>query len=472
MRKASTFFLLLSIGVLTLSACQPGATNMTPRNTKPSPTSSPAPTFTPIPVSPTSPPPTREKPAKGYWKDFYTPDFSAVHQPLDTVPNEFRIFGNLPITPPEEDLPGGLKKFLGRWEGLEYTIFGETGTRVVLLINGISPTEGTAYLWAGTDLQYPFYVKEIHFRVVPGEQPAIEWQGDLTGPPEGRGILGAISIGYDPETDQLVGSVRIPPSQEVIRTIQFAHGDTYHYFRDYASYLESQRITFHEFTAAAQRRVGRGYTLYLPEGYETDLRQDWPLIVFLIGTGERGQSLSLLTKHGPLRTILNGQALPFIIASPMLEVSTRFRSFPEDYLDKLMEDILSKYRVDPGRIYLTGLSMGGEATYRYALYRPDLFAALAPLAAFDPKYLPGSTLEGFKPFTLPWERIAEIPVWAMHGSADPIVPLSAAQQTVDALKDAGGQVQFTVVDGGGHNIWTDFYNDLSFYDWLLKHKKQ
>jgi predicted peptidase len=195
------------------------------------------------------------------------------------------------------------------------------------------------------------------------------------------------------------------------------------------------------------------------------------LIVFLIGTGERGHSLSLLTKHGPLRTVLDGQPLPFIIVSPMLEVSPDFRSFPEAYLDKLMNEILADYRVDPQRIYLTGLSMGGEATYRYALHRPELFAALAPLAAFDPKYLPGSTLEGFKPFTQPWNRIAEIPVWAVHGSADPVVPLFAAQQTVDALSSAGGQVRFTVIDGGGHNIWTDFYSDQAFYDWLLAQSK-
>jgi hypothetical protein len=177
--------------------------------------------------------PTSVKSIEGYWKDFYIPDFLAVHQPLDNIPNEFRIFGNLPITPQAEDLPRGLDKFLGRWEGIEYGPYGETGTRVVLLISAISSQGGIAYLWAGTDLQYPFYVKEIHFQTISGEIPTIQWQGDLTGPLEGRGVLGALSIQYDRATDHLVGSVRIPPSQDVIRTIQFVHGDTYHYFRDY-----------------------------------------------------------------------------------------------------------------------------------------------------------------------------------------------------------------------------------------------
>ena len=137
----------------------------------------------------------------------------------------------------------------------------------------------------------------------------------------------------------------------------------------------------------------------------------------------------------------------------------------------MLKEILSEYRVDSQRIYLTGLSMGGEATYRYALHRPELFAALAPLAGFDPKYLPGATLEGFKPFTLPWKRIKAIPVWAVHGAEDPIVTLSAAQKTVDAIRSAGGQVQFTVVEGGGHNIWTEIYSDPAFYMWLLDHSR-
>ena len=194
--------------------------------------------------------------------------------------------------------------------------------------------------------------------------------------------MGLISFSYDPVNDRLLGNIRIPPSEQVARSVELHRGQALHYFRDYARYLQSRHITFHEYKTVTQQRVGRGYAIYLPDNYEIDVQKTWPLIVFLIGTGERGHSLSLLTKHGPLRVVLNGQPLPFIIVSPMLEVSTEFRSFPESYLDNLLQEILSEYRVDSQRVYLTGLSMGGEATYRYALHRPDLFAALAPLAGF------------------------------------------------------------------------------------------
>jgi len=449
---------------------------MTTRNIEPATTSRPPPTQAPILPSPTfqsiAPALTTENPTEASWKDFYTPDFAAVHQPMDSENNEFLIFGNLDVSPPTENTSEALAAFLGRWEGVEIGPYGDTGTQLVMLVSQITPQDGIAYLWAGTDLQYPFFIKEIQFRVIPGDSPIIEWRADLTGHPEGKGVVGLITFSYDPVSDRLLGNIRVPPSEQVARSVELHRGQARHYFRDYPRYLQSRRIIFNEYEAVAQQRVGRGYALYLPQGYEVEPQKTWPLIVFLIGTGERGHSLSLLTKHGPLRVVLNGQPLPFIIVSPMLEVLPEFRSFPESYLDDLLKGILSEYRVDSQRVYLTGISMGGEATYRYALHRPDLFAALAPLAGFDPKYLPGATLEGFKPFTLPWERIKAIPVWAVHGTEDPIVPLSAAQKTMDAIKSAGGQVQFTVIEAGGHNIWTDFYSDPAFYEWLLDNSRQ
>lgn len=107
---------------------------------------------------------------------------------------------------------------------------------------------------------------------------------------------------------------------------------------------------------------------------------------------------------------------------------------------------------------MTGLSMGGEATYRYALHQPDMFAAIAPLAA----YL--SSPPSMDP-------IKDLPVWAIHGADDFVVPLTLAQQPVEALKQAGGDIRFTIMEGHDHDVWTDTYSDPQFYDWLLEHQK-
>ena len=138
-------------------------------------------------------------------------------------------------------------------------------------------------------------------------------------------------------------------------------------------------------------------------------------------------------------------------------------------MDGVLAEIQADYRVDPKRIYVTGLSMGGEATYRFAVHQPETFAAIAPLAAFDPKYLRNAF--GIKPFALPMERIKDLPVWAIHGADDIVVPLAAAQNTVDDLKEAGGNVRFTVLESHDHDVWTDTYSDPEFYDWLLQHQR-
>jgi len=64
-----------------------------------------------------------------------------------------------------------------------------------------------------------------------------------------------------------------------------------------------------------------------------------------------------------------------------------------------------------------------------------------------------------------------LPVWAIHGADDEIIPLTYGQQPADALKKLGGNIQFTVLAGHDHDTWTDTYSDSAFYDWLLQHQK-
>ena len=392
-----------------------------------------------------------------------------AHAPVGEDENTFLIFGGLPVSPPEPGLAPELAAFLGRWEGLSDGARDPGAYAAVLVVQEIGPRGGVAYLWAGEDFQYPYFAKKIRFRVVPGRIPAIEWVGSLSGAPGGASMQGVFRFIYDRSKDALVGRLETRPASPAPITLELGRGRSAVYYPDFDRFLASKRITFHPYQDPELAQFGRGYMVYLPEGYEDQPDKRWPLLVFLIGTGERGDSTYRFVKHGPLRQVREGKLLPFIIASPMLYVSPKFRSYPEEYLDGVMEPVLNGYRVDPSQVYLTGISMGGEATYRYALHQPELFAAIAPLAAFDARYLPRSVQEGFHPFEQPMERIRNIPVWAIHGSEDPVVPLSAAKRTADALVKAGGDVRFTVLDGYSHDVWTDTYADPGFYEWLLAH---
>jgi predicted esterase len=385
--------------------------------------------------------------------------------------NEHLIFGNIPVSPPAKDLPPELAVFLGRWEGYDYSPPAKKDNKGVLVVQEITPQGGKAFLWAGSILQFPFWVKEIQFRVVPGATPSIEWEGDLRGAPDGAAGMGTFAFSYVAGQDSLRGGIKFPPDDTIARPIEFSRSRSFYVYRDYGQYSVSKRIYTKEFQSPELKQYGWGYLVYLPEGYEAQPERTWPLIFFLCGSGERGDNAFLFAKHGPLRTVREQGPLPFLIVAPMLHESEAFRSFPEAYLDGVLDQVLAEYRVDPKRIYLTGLSMGGEATYRFALHRPETFAAIAPIAAFDARYLPGAVEEGFQPFALPMERIKDLPVWAIHGADDPVVPLLAAQRTVDALREAGGNVRLTVLEDHDHDSWTDTYFDPAFYEWLLQHQK-
>lgn len=109
--------------------------------------------------------------------------------------------------------------------------------------------------------------------------------------------------------------------------------------------------------------------------------------------------------------------------------------------------------IDDARIYLTGLSMGGNGTLHWAYEYPENFAALLPLCGH---------------YKTKWaSSIAHIPIWMFHGDLDQISPLAESQDMFDALVKEGGDPKFTLYEGFEHNIWDTTYADPAFYDWMF-----
>jgi len=386
--------------------------------------------------------------------DFEITNFSQVHVPVAGDENEHLIFGNVPISPPPETLAPELATFLGRWEGYDYGTAVAKDIKVVFAIQEISDQGGKGVMWIGTNLQYPADVKEFQFKVVPGDPPAIEWTAQW---PEHPDINATLTFLYNPDTDHLEGKLKYPYTDNpASKRIELARDQTFYVYKDYEKYLADKRIYPRTFDNDDMQRFGPGYLLYLPEGYENSPEQSWPLLFFLHGSGDRGNNIQLLAKASPFMMVRENAALPFVIVAPLLKQGT----FPIEYMDGVLDEARSTYRIDPKRIYLTGLSLGGEATYRFAIHQPDTFAAVAPLAA----WLDASQVSSL-------ERIKHLPVWAIHGIDDIIVPLAAARIPVDNLRDIGGNIQFSVLEDHDHDVWTDTYSDSEFYEWLLEHQK-
>ncbi len=209
----------------------------------------------------------------------------------------------------------------------------------------------------------------------------------------------------------------------------------------------------------------RNYLLFLPAEYGKDPQQQWPLILFLHGSGTRGKNIDLL-KYEALPQILEFTPdFPFIVLSPQLtdEDGEDFwtREKVTESVFTLLDKIQSAYAVDPKRVYLTGVSIGGNGTWAYGLQNPGRFAALVPVMGFF-----GDTSGFFVPDNIC--ELKDVPIWAFHGAQDPIVPLDAEQGIVDALKACGGNVQFTIYLDGDHDISGRVYNNNpELLEWLL-----
>jgi predicted peptidase len=201
-------------------------------------------------------------------------------------------------------------------------------------------------------------------------------------------------------------------------------------------------------------KVELQYLIYLPKNYETSEEQ-FPLLLFLHGAGERGNDIEMVKRHGPPKLVEEGKEFPFIIVSPQCPEGTRW-NYQALALTALLDEIESIYRVDKNRIYVTGLSMGGQGTWTLALSQPNRFAAIAPVCGW----------------TDSWEvcKISRIPTWVFHGAKDNVVPVTESQEMVKALENCGAkEVKLTIYPEANHDSWTETYNNPELYNWLLSH---
>ena len=147
------------------------------------------------------------------------------------------------------------------------------------------------------------------------------------------------------------------------------------------------------------------YHIYYPASYHNNTDQEWPLILFLHGAGERGNDLELVKQQGLPKYLQDKADFPFVVAYPQCP-SRSYWQMP--LLSAWLTRVLSEVRADTSRIYLTGISMGGYGAWDFASRYPDYFAAVAPICGGGIPRLAG--------------RLKDIPVWAFHGLKDDAVP--------------------------------------------------
>jgi predicted peptidase len=226
---------------------------------------------------------------------------------------------------------------------------------------------------------------------------------------------------------------------------------------------KNQIQTAKEFKFRKLKRATVKYLLFLPKDYETKSGKRWPLILFLHGAGERGTNLWKVATHGPPKNVAQHPDFPFIVVSPQCPEG---EIWSDEVLLGLLDKVSGTLKVDPSKVYLTGLSMGGYGTWSLGLNHPERFAAIVPICGGG-ELIPVLLAQGEK-----GRALKSLGIWAFHGGKDPVVPLEESQRMVDILKKVGVRdVKLTVFPDAGHDSWTEAYNQQELYDWLLSHQR-
>ena len=195
-----------------------------------------------------------------------------------------------------------------------------------------------------------------------------------------------------------------------------------------------------------------------------------PVVVFLHGAGERGTNNVAQLVHGVPELVawLEAHEKGYrLFAGQVPEGklwvdvpwSAKRHTMPErpsetmalalEFLDALLADP----SVDPARVYVTGISMGGYGTWDMICRRPGLFAAALPICGG------GDAAQAAK--------IAHVPVWTFHGSADGAVPVCRSRDMVSALWAAGSNAHYREYPDAGHGVWAQTYGDADVLKWFF-----
>lgn len=249
------------------------------------------------------------------------------------------------------------------------------------------------------------------------------------------------------------------------------------------------------------------YRFLLPRGHQPEYQPGYPMIVLMHGAIERANCYYDECYHGdwdydpntnfpPAPTssdhpLLNNDHHLSIGARDHLNARNRAgnrlpddptmpdRSFPgfvlmpqmfNDWDSLWVEKVIrivqlhiEKYNIDPNRIYIHGLSIGGYATYEAIKRAPWLFTAALPISAVS------EAANIFKHNQQ--DKVSHIPLWIFQGERDTEPTVAWTKGVMQKFKDAGGNVRYTEYPGIGHNIWGWAYNEPEFFSFMLSRNK-
>jgi len=236
-------------------------------------------------------------------------------------------------------------------------------------------------------------------------------------------------------------------------------------------YVNAQREKFEKHIFQTEN-ISMPYRLLKPAKIEEDKK--YPLVLYFHGIGVRGDDNE--------KTLLNGvwhlakdefiEKYPAFVIVPQCPSDMRWTEYSSaseiQILSKeiniamqtvleIMQKVISDFSIDTNRIYVSGMSMGGFATWEIIMRFPDVFAAAVPVCG-----------GGDTSFA---NQITHIPIWAFHGALDKIVPPLRSIEMVESINNVGGNAKISIFENVGHDVWLKAYEMPEMYEWLFNQKK-
>ncbi len=207
------------------------------------------------------------------------------------------------------------------------------------------------------------------------------------------------------------------------------------------------------------------YRLFLPPNYNPNT--NYPLVLFWHGADESGtNNVSQMKDNGqfPFLSATNLAKFPCFYLAPQIPYSLRSCVQYDLFLEcatNLLASLENQFAIDPDRVYVTGLSMGGYLSWIMIARHPQLLAAAVPMSAG----WSCTSVQDAPPLSL------RVPIWNFHGASDTTIPVSWSDNGVAGLRNAGANVLYTRYQSGFHGIWPTAYRTPGLVDWMMAQRR-
>lgn len=237
----------------------------------------------------------------------------------------------------------------------------------------------------------------------------------------------------------------------------------------------SKERSFSKETFTSKTSYELPYRLLKPD--QEKAGETYPLVIFLHGSGERGNDNEKQLVH----------IAPSFLTDDYMNTYPSYVIFPQcpegDYwgtvnvindqwyvgessepssagqavLD-LIDDFIRKNPVDRRKIYIAGLSMGGFGTLDLIRHRTEFFAgAIAICGGGNKRYV---------------NEYRDLPVWLFHGAKDPVVPVTLSREMSTEYKIRNMDYRYTEYPEGGHDVWNKAWSESDLLPWLFSKNRK